>query len=427
MTKILFINDSASQRNWGDRAAAISLRTMMGGLGGEIVAVITERELHRSAFLEGPPLPETPPPMSAKDVLRPFIPPVILQARNRLVAERADSRKESVIPDAWGRFEKSAKVVLGRANPWPALPAAIEGCDLAVIHGNGAMVGNGVHPRALLFLAYLAKKHFGKPVVMVNHTADFEHPALLEMARNVYPLFDDVVFRDTISVERWADLGGGRYAPDTAFHFAPYRRDEWVPLAKRLSFFDVWPDTGAFDPSRPYLCLGGSSVYAQHAGVNTVVGSWIHLIERLRRAYPHQIVLTASDVVDAEVFRSVAARLGLPLIGLHTSVQQSVDVLGNADAYIGGRWHAGIFALRGGAPLISLTAKTFKMRALGEMAGLPASSFDAFDLEAGGVAIVNHLLALLEQGDALRAKLRLWAEGMSVGCWDNLRYLKDLG
>ena len=423
MTKVLFINDSAGQRNWGDRAAAVSLRAMIGSLGGDIVAAITEAELHSSSFLGLPSDPEAAAPGGLKESLRPFIPPIVLQWRAGLVAGRASSRKEAVIPATWDGFAASARMVLGSANPWPELPRAIEACDLAVIHGDGAMVGNGLHPRALLFLAYLIKKHFGKPVIMVNHTADFDHPVLLEMARNVYPLFDDVVFRDTVSAERWSPLAGGRFAADTAFWFSPCPREEWARVAGRPTFFDVWPDVARFDPSRPYLCIGGSSIYGVRPDLPAIVRQWTRALDQLSTFYPGQIILTAADVVDAQVFRPVSSQLGLPLLGLHTPTQQAVDVIGNADAYIGGRWHPAIFALRGGAPLISLAGKTFKMRALSEMAGLSGKSFDACEVEESLPGIGEQLLSLLEPGEDLRRRLRSWGDAMSENAWDNLRWL----
>jgi signal transduction histidine kinase len=45
-------------------------------------------------------------------------------------------------------------------------------------------------------------------------------------------------------------------------------------------------------------------------------------------------------------------------------VQQAVDILGHSDAYVGGRWHTAIFALRGGAPVVPFSAKQSKMQGL---------------------------------------------------------------
>jgi polysaccharide pyruvyl transferase WcaK-like protein len=115
----------------------------------------------------------------------------------------------------------------------------------------------------------------------------------------------------------------------------------------------------------------------------------------------------------------------LPLIGLSAPVQQAVDVLGHADAYIGGRWHVSIFALRGGTPVLALAADGFKMRALVDMAGLPSTTFDPLGLQREKSAIGRRLSACLEQGQDLRDRLCTWAEEMAASSWDNVAFLRD--
>ena len=67
-----------------------------------------------------------------------------------------------VIPERWEGFPDAAKAVLeARTGTWPSLVGAIRAADVAVIHGDGAMVGNGIIPRTDLFLAYLAKRRLG--------------------------------------------------------------------------------------------------------------------------------------------------------------------------------------------------------------------------------------------------------------------------
>ena len=146
-------------------------------------------------------------------------------------------------------------------------------------------------------------------------------------------------------------------------------------------------------------------------------------VRHLQLLYPGQIVLTASDWPDQSVFRLVAERLRLPLVGLAVPVQQAVDILGNADVYIGGRFHPSILAMRGGTPVLALSSKWFKMRALTDMAGLPSATFDALDLEHETSAIGQRLLSFLEQGSDLRSRLRSWADEMAQNSWDNVAYL----
>ncbi len=120
----------------------------------------------------------------------------------------------------------------------------------------------------------------------------------------------------------------------------------------------------------------------------------------------------------------LGAILGIGGGTLATPVQQAVDVLGNADAYIGGRWHSSIFALRGGTPVCLLSANTFKMKALAEIAGLYPPALDAGNLEDARVTIGEQLTRYLEEGDGLRRRLRDWAEDSARDAWHNVDYLK---
>ena len=424
--KVLFINDSSSSSNWGDRAAAVSLRAMIEQSGGRIVFTVTEEDLWHSTF--GAPSSEPPAARSEEKISRDraklFVPPIVLRARRRLL-HLDEVGAERGIPETWDDFEAAA----ARANSecdygWPEILHAMADVDLAVIHG-ASLHGNGILQRTDLFLAYLIKTRFDKPVVIVNHTADLGHPDFRRIAEHVYPLFDDVVYRDPISAQRWASLCGGRFAADTAFWFEPTARDVWTPIARRPTYFDVWPDSAAFDPSQPYLCLGGSSIFHDRKDWKSVVDGFAELIRHLQSFYQGTIVLTASAELDAQAFRPLAGQFGLPLVGVVTPVQQAVDILGNADAYVGGRWHPSIFALRGGTPVLALSSQTFKMRALASMVGpLSSTIFDALDPGREAQAIGRQLSQALEQGPVLRHRLKTWASQMAENCWDNVAFLK---
>ncbi|GEM_PF-548598 len=422
---VLFLNDSTTESNWGGRAATVSLRMMISRLGGTIVKTVTIDDLVHSS-LEHRAASEVTTERTFREAVKPYLPPVLLKAGRRLLSTTRGTREAPLIPATWRDYDRCAKRALGRDTPWPHLLRTFEDLDVAVVYGDGDIYGNNLLPRSLLFLSFLIKRHFNKPVIMVNHSADFEHPDLREAAEGVYPLFDDVVFRDQISVERCKKFCAGRLAADTAFWFKPASREIWTPVAGRATYFDVWPDTALLDPSEPYLCVGGSSIIDTAKNKDSIIDGYALLIGRLKTLYSGQIVLTASDVVDQFIFRPLAERFHLPLVGVATPVQQAVDVLGNADAYIGGRFHPGIFALRGGTPVLALSAKTFKMRALTDMAGLPSREFDALDLGHEMGALGRQLLSFLEEGDDLRRRLGAWAEEMAENSWDNVAYLSNL-
>jgi hypothetical protein len=58
--KVLFINDSTSSANWGDRAAGFSLKAMVVEAGAKISGIITEEDLDLTQF--GEPRRITLPP-----------------------------------------------------------------------------------------------------------------------------------------------------------------------------------------------------------------------------------------------------------------------------------------------------------------------------------------------------------------------------
>lgn len=419
--KVFFVNDSTSNHNWGDRAAAISLKFMITQYGGTICDAVTEDALKQSSFKE--PIKEVP--RVGEKIIRLLTPPAVWSLKQRLIPYLPESRNEDIIPQRWNEFDLCAQLLLERGALYTGLLTGIKESEVIVIHGDGSMVGNPRIARAELFLAYLGKKYFKRAVILVNHTADFDHPILREIAEHVYPLCDDVTFRDQISAERCRSICQGRYAPDSAFWFKPAKREEWAGLAQRLTYMDVWPDTAWFDPMQPYICVGGTSVFSYNETPTGIIDDWRSVIKHLCSVYEGQIVLTVSDIVDQVIFRPIARELGLPLVSLTTPVQQAVDILGNADAYVGGRWHPSIFALRGGAPVVPVVSKTFKMRALMEMAGLEMRLYDAYHLAAAKDDVSSQLVGVLKQGEDLRSRLRQWAGAQAEQSWDNVSFLRN--
>ena len=82
--------------------------------------------------------------------------------------------------------------------------------------------------------------------------------------------------------------------------------------------------------------------------------------------------------------------------------------------------------MRGGTPVLPFSAKTFKMRALTDMARLSSAVFDDLDLEQETGAIGQQRLSYLAQGNDLRSRLCSWVEEMAENSWDNVAYLGGL-
>ncbi len=368
-------------------------------------------------------------PHGLRKVLKLLIPPGVLSLRRRVggFARMLGLHRDSeLVPANWAEFEPTAKRLLKKRSFSEELHGCLEACEMVMIHGNGCMTGNTRIARAELFIAYISKVLFNKTVALVNHTADFAHPVLAEIARNVYPLVDDLAFREPISADRCATFCTGRVVPDTAFLCEPAPKSSWLPVARRPMYFDVWPDRATFDPSSPYICVGGSSAFGG-ADPRIVLDNMMLMVRCLKENCSQQIVLTASSVVDEQPFRAIAGRLQLPIIGVRTPVQQVVDILGNADAYVGGRWHPAIFSLRGGTPVVPLQANTFKMEGLGQLTGLWSRTFDPFRIQDEKEAIVDALSGVINARDALasRKTVREQAEVLSKRSWENVAVVSN--
>lgn len=282
-------------------------------------------------------------------------------------------------------------------------------CDAVLLNGEN-FIRPGAHKgRMLLFLAYLAKQVFGKPCLLTNHSVDLDEPALAEIVREVYPLLDEINFREDTSVEAcasWMRPGSWKVIPDVAFAVPAAPLSEWSALGCRADHFSAWPDSAAgFDPRVPYVTVCASSIYAlpQHQRLD-VVPAFTRLCRRLNEEIG-PVVLAAPCDVDAWIMRRVQAETKFPLLGLNLPVRQAIDVIGNAAVHVGGRWHPGIFAATGGTPLVTLSANTHKVHSLMKLLGLESPVFDALRLDAQIEAIVAEARSHVASGPPLRRRL----------------------
>jgi Polysaccharide pyruvyl transferase len=417
--KVYLVNNTSLNLNWGSRATTYKLRQMLSRVGAEVVQSLP---LHQLSHLDWNARPAT---ASVSGGLRtvatryPFskLASVFLNNTARFLPE--------VVPKSWSEFEAFAKhVMAGRI--LPHVKTALSSCDVVIINGEGGIFGNQRESRAMLFVAYLAKKFFDKPVTLVSHSADIRQPVLQEIARHVYPLLDDVVFREAQSREQCAPFVVGKVAADVTFDYKPAPREAWLEVASQPGYFQVYPElSGEFDPRKPYVCVGGSSIYFRkdRPEYNPIPG-FTKLCQRLQYEVG-QVVLTASAMADLPIFEPVAKALKLPLIRPELPPQQAVDLLGHASAYIGGRWHSCIFAATGGTPVITLAAHTLKVDALNEQLELHQSPVNPFNLEQELDSIVRQLNTSLAHPE-LRVELRNRARKLGRLSWENVRFVRDM-
>ena len=430
MNKVYFVNDTSDASNWGCRATTNAFKKMIVESGCEI-----SHTLYLSSMqMENKYIPNKKLRLvgNYSNSVVQSIPKGrgVIQCLNRRFVrsnwERISGKKD-IIPQCLAEFDYFARQVIDQ-EILQTESSALQECDLVVINGEGSIYDRQRKGRMMLFIAYLAKKYFHKPCILVNHTADVSDPIMAQIVSHVYPLLDDVIFREPLSVEACSNFVRGdrsMLAADAAFTYRPTSEPSWSSITAREGYYSIWPDSAVgFNPQKPYICVGGSSIYLRpdRPQYDPVPG-FIELCRALQGLAP--VVLTAPCKTDEKIFRPVAQELNLPLIALTTPTQQAVDILGNASAYISGRWHPSILALTGGTPIVTLTANTYKTQALVKQIGLEASTFDALKLHEEKESIIALTDSYLREGNKLRERLRLRAEELSKLAWHNVRYLKN--
>ena len=430
MTKIFFVNDTSDSANWGCRATTAALRSMIEQ-HGEITQVLYLRRMSATDRYIQKDFKRVEAYCSQIFTHLPTGKSLTQYVNTRWIKPRwarlAGSR--DAMPTTWDEFHSFALKVLAGEILQPER-AALETCDLVFINGEGSIYDRQRKGRMMLFIAYLAKVHFDKPCVLANHTADIHDPVMAQMVAKVYPLLDDIVFREPLSAAACRPFvrdSNSILSADAAFTYRPATRTALSAIGNRPDYFSIWPDSArGFDPTNPYICVGGSSIYSRRdRPTYDPIPGFKALCDHLNQSVA-PVVLTAPDPKDEKIFRPIAKELGLPLIALNTPTQQAVDILGNASVYISGRWHPSILALTGGTPIITFTANTYKTQALLQQIGLNAQTFDALNLHKEAKDIIELAETYIAQGDALRQKLQEQASTLSDLAWQNVRYLERL-
>lgn len=312
----------------------------------------------------------------------------------------------------------------------PRLAAVLRECDLVFLNGENYVRPGTRKGRNLLFLAYLAKTVFHKPCVLSNHTVDLSDPELARIAQELYPLLDEVHFREQTSVEQasgYAAAGRWHLIPDVAWAVPAAPISAWGEMQFRPGQFCAWPDSAEnFDPRRPYVTVCASSVFSlpRYKNINiNVFPAFIELCRRLN-ATVAPVVLAAPDEPDLRIMRRVQAELKLPLLGLHLPVRQAIDVIGNAAVHVGGRWHPGIFAATGGTPLVALNANNHKVHSLMRQLGMDGPVFNVLRLGEHIDDIVAQAKSHMDAGPALRARILERSRELGAQVNQNMEFVR---
>lgn len=406
--KVLLVNDTRTSVNWGCRATSAALEQTLRLAGHEIEGVVS------LAVLAPPVHPLADGWLIANRT----------RARGRAasaVLERASTRLPALdtTPRTFDEVRRFADGTVAGKGRFATALSALDRCDTVVINGEGSIYDE--QPKGLLLFVWieLALRR-GRSVHLVNHTAQFAAPTMRALAAAYGPHLDTVCCRERTSVAAWTGVGvEATFAADAAFAHSPAPHDALVAV-HQPGYYDVWPDLSRdFTPERPYLCLGGSSVFrrADRGNVDPRA-DYRWLAEHLAKVID-QVVLFAACETDARMFRPLAEQLGLPLIGPRLPTQQAVDILGNAAAVVSGRWHPSVLASTGGTPFVMIEGNTNKCQDLYDLFDIDETIVLGRELHARRQDLVDRVEAAVAGGAATRDRIRDRADQLRASALAN--------
>ncbi|MDS0239881.1 MULTISPECIES: polysaccharide pyruvyl transferase family protein [unclassified Haloferax] len=391
---VLFVSDTSREENWGSQATTAALRSVLKTSNHSITDTIFLDEISNSCPRIRVPNLET--------VLRSVYRLGIFGINRGFGTSY--NRGRVILPQEWFDDIPTAaseldsmvkKAISGKRHK--ELVDRITAVDHVVINGEGSIHGCQRQARFLLYIGYLSSA-LGNPTHLVNHSVELDDPVIEKIAKKVYPNFDTVTFREPVSLRHFPDdvEVSSVLSADAAFLFEPTRNRRDVINAISSGAIPTLSNREVdLDPSDPYVAVGGSSAFNLKPSFDPSedIGD---IVEQLDRAT--QVILTSSARADEQFLQQISETHDVPLVPVDASYKDAIDLIGNASAYVGGRWHPSIFAARGGATLVLFGGNTHKIQGLVEHLDLNQRVYDPFNLDSDIDKIIRRAIDGVESG-----------------------------
>jgi len=310
--------------------------------------------------------------------------------------------------------------LLAHKHRYPALAGiydqAVE-ADLLVLDGDGDIIFSTPPRRQTLFL--LAMIELGirlkKPVFLVNSMISDcpltgRNKTTLAAAKRLITQCRAVALRDPESLEyvqKEMPEANVKLIPDSLFAwFSLYANDSSHPplngdfLLTHPEKDEYW---GKLDFSQPYICIGGGALVGSQP--DRSVRCYARLVDAIRQL-GFRVYLTENDLSDSFLQR-IAGEKNVGIVPVDAPILMCGAVLAHARLFISGRYHPSIFASLGGTPCIFLASHAHKMASLSRVLEYDVHRyFNAFPEDSEIARIVSTARGYLDQGEALRARIR---------------------
>jgi len=365
--KILFISDTSDGQNWGCHATSNILRERLSR-SATIQKTLFLSDIHdKNLSLTIPNISEI------KYMINYYSKIKSLDSHQNTFFNYAIPIVDmfDYFPLSVTQFERKANEFLNSRLATKFF-GSISDIDHVIINGEGSIHGDRRKSKVLLFLAYLGKIVYNVDTHIINHTLAIDDPCLKSMVEMVYPELDTIIFREPVSLTHYLkQVGEGNVilSADAAWYINNMKSAQELNRLYKYDGIDIWyprvQTNQKLDFSRPYITVGGGSGFQRYT--ETVKSNFIDVIELIDNKNPNiEIMLTAAAQRDEGMMLEIAENTGHPLIKHNNSYNVAASVIANSEVYLGGRWHASIFALLGGARLVNFNGNTFKIAAIKE-------------------------------------------------------------
>lgn len=384
MTKLLILNDTSDQQNWGAFAGVEALkRILQAALPDAVFDTITSREVGRIYLFD------------------PHIRGQRMFNRTSHLADLLLPRYE-VLPRVSDEYEYVGEV-------WDAGKGGVGSrkfvkkcmwADAVVFNAEGSTYRNNYSAIKALFMLWYARTRFSIPAFFVNGSVTITEvdPILPAMLKKTFRVLDGISVRTPNSLRMVQNLLPGlsvQLIPDTAFLYDEQdcRPDSpsSIALRQRLG-------------NGPYFCFSLSMLPMDFVRTRRR-SSLVRLIQRLKEIVP-QAILMAKDPADAYL-KAVAEETGAIFYGPGEDFRNVMAILRDARFLLSGRYHHLILAADVGCPVIPMISTSPKVQGLVEMLGDVATRpFDPTDLWSCMDTMVETARQIIGRGDRLREAVR---------------------
>jgi polysaccharide pyruvyl transferase WcaK-like protein len=411
--KVFFVGDNRSQVNWG-RAASIALSQLLSA-SFEITGRVSGEMFDLSTADAG--------------FVGTFVPPryyrhfrYLLPRRSRWpiswyvdLAELFGAR-DFIAEDPAVSIDN----LLAHKDRYPVLAGIYDQAakaDLLVLDGDGDIIFTTPPRRQTLFL--LAMIELGvrlrKPVFLVNSMISDcpltgRNKTTLAAATRLITQCQAVAMRDPESLEyvqKEMPEAKVSLVPDSLFTWyslyangdsrPPVNGDFLLPYPEKDEYW------GKLDFSQPYICIGGGALACSQP--DRTMRCYARLVDAIK-PLGYRVYLTENDSTDS-FLQQVACEKNVGIVPMDAPILMCGAVLTNARLFISGRYHPSIFASLGGTPCISLESHAHKMGSLSRVLEYqPHNCFSAFPDDSEIAGIVSMARGYLDQGEALRTRVR---------------------